>query len=53
MRVGSKHIGFQCEKMWRWEANRGQKWRTSEDLDDKRWIVLDEKKGTREGEIEE
>ena len=39
--------------MWKPEAKRGQKWRTWEDLDDKRWSVLIEKKGGKEGEMEE
>ena len=39
--------------MWRPEAKKGQKWRTWEDLDDKRWIILVEKKGGKEGEMEE
>ena len=34
-------------------AERGQKWGTWEDLDDKRWIVLIEKEGGKEGEMEE
>ena len=34
-------------------AERGQKWSTWEDLDDKRWIVLVEKQGGNEGEMEE
>ena len=44
---------FHCEKLWRPEAERGQKWNTWEDLDDKRWIVLVEKQGGKEGEMEE
>ena len=36
------HIVFECKEMWRLE-----------DLDDKRWIVLVEKKGGKENEIEE
>ena len=35
-----EHIVFQCEKLWRPEADRGQKWNTWEDLDQKRWIIL-------------
>ena len=46
------HIVFLRPKMWRPEARKGQKWRTWEDLDDKRWIVLVEKKGGKEGEME-
>ena len=34
-------------------SKRGQKWRAWEDLDDKKWIVLVEKKGGKEGEMEE
>ena len=47
------HIVFRCEEIWRPEAKRGQKWRTWEDLDDKRWIVLVPKVGGNEGEMEE
>ena len=39
--------------MWRPEARRGQQWKTLEDLDDKRWIVLVERKGGKEGGMEE
>ena len=39
--------------MWRPEAKKGQKWRTWEDIDDQRWIILVEKKGGKEGEMEE
>ena len=46
-----EHVVFLCEKMWRPEAKRGQKWQSWEDLDDKRWIVLVEKRG-KEGEME-
>ena len=35
------------------EAKRGQKWRTWEDLDNNKWIVLVEKEGGKEGEMEE
>ena len=48
-----EHIVFHCEKLWRPEAERGQKWDTWEDLDDKRWIILVEKQGGKEGEMEE
>ena len=48
-----EHIVFHCEKLWRPEAERGQKWSTWEDLDDKRWIILVEKQGGKEGEMEE
>ena len=48
-----EHIVFYCEKMWRPEAERGQKWGTWEYLDDKRWIVLVAKTGGKEGEMEE
>ena len=33
--------------------SRGAKWRTWEDLDDKRWIVLVPKVGGKEGQMEE
>ena len=36
-------------ELWRPEAKRGQNWRTWEDLDDKRWIVLVEKDGGQGG----
>ena len=41
------HIVCHCEKLWRPEnsLNRGAKWRTWEDLDDKRWIILVPKVG--------
>jgi len=48
-----EHIVFHCQNLWRPEADRGQKWGTWEDLDDKRWIVLVEKQGGKEGEMEE
>ena len=34
-------------------AEKGLKWETWEDLDDKRWIVQVERKGGKEGEMEE
>lgn len=36
---GGEHVVFHCQKMWRPAANIGQKWRTWEDLDNKRWIT--------------
>ena len=48
-----EHIVFHCQILWRPEADRGQKWSTWEDLDDKRWVVLVEKQGDKEGEMEE
>ena len=49
------HIVFHCEKLWRPESkmSSGAKWRTWEDLDDKRWIVLVPKFGGKEGQMEE
>ena len=40
-----EHIVMQCEEMWRTEAKREQKWRTWEDLDDKRRIVSVQREG--------
>ena len=39
--------------MWRPKATKGQRWQTWENLDDKNWIVLVEKKEGKEGEMEE
>ena len=44
---------FHCDRLWRPEAKRGQKWKTWEDLDNNKWIVLVEKEGGKEGEMEE
>ena len=46
------HIVFHYSKMWRPEARKGERWQTWEDLDDKNWIVLAEKKGGKAGEME-
>ena len=42
---------FKYEEMWRPEAKKGPRWRTWEDLDDKRWIVLAPKVGDKEGGV--
>ena len=49
------HTVFRCEKLWRPESklSRGAKWRTWEDLDGKRWIILVPKVRAKEGEMEE
>ena len=44
---------FHCDKLWRLEAKRGQRWKTWKDLDNNKWFVLVEKEGGKEGEMEE
>ena len=53
MVVITQVLTTQCTQLSAIGHERGQKWSTWEDLDDKRWIVLVEKKGGKEGEMEE